>query len=178
MQFSRLPLLMAALSLLLAAVPARAADGGKMGWLRAQVVLDKTTAGERIRAQSDEYIAARQTIIDLEQKSLEEMERKLKSQASLLSEQARAEKEDEFRRKLEDYRKKVSELAMEIEKRQAELLAEFSGILKDAVSRVAKREGYTFVFDSPEDGMLVYADPAHDLTDKVIAELNAAEKSK
>ncbi|MDH5526213.1 MAG: OmpH family outer membrane protein [Nitrospirota bacterium] len=173
--FGMLALLLAGL---LASPAAHAADAVKMGWVRAQVVLESTDAGGKIRSQSDEYIAARQKIIDLEQGELEAMEKKLKAQASLLSEQALAEKEGEFRKKLERYREKVTELAMEIEHKQAELLAEFSGILKATVASVARREGYAFVFDSPEDGMLVYADPAHDLTDKVIAELNAASKSE
>ncbi|MDH4228530.1 MAG: OmpH family outer membrane protein [Nitrospirota bacterium] len=156
---------------------AAAADVTKVGWVRAQSVLEGTAEGARIRSQSDEYIAARQKIVDLEQRELETLEKQLKDQSTLLSDQARAGKEAEFRRKLDDYREKVSQMAVEIERKQAELLGSFSKTIKEAAQKVARRDGYAYVFDSPEDGVLIYADPAHDLTDKVIAELNAAAKS-
>ena len=57
------------------------------------------------------------------------------------------------------------ELARETEK----LLAPLRDRIKNAITAVAKEEKYSFIFDKTESiQILLYGDPAHDVTFKVI----------
>ncbi len=55
--------------------------------------------------------------------------------------------------------------------RQKELLEPIQRQIFDAVSRVADREGFDFVFDRSEDPRLLFASPEWNLTEEVLIEL-------
>ena len=78
----------------------------------------------------------------------------------------------EFQRKAEEYRVaklgNEGELARETEK----LLTPLRERIKNSIAAVAKEEKYSFVFDKTETiQILLYGDPAHDVTYKVIDRL-------
>jgi outer membrane protein len=116
------------------------------------------------------------------QDSLEGMQRELqtryeeyqKKEALLTDASKKAEQQKlvEFQRKAEEYRVAKlgndGELARETER----LLAPLRDRIKTAIATVAKEEKYSFVFDKTETvQILLYGDPAHDITFKVIDRL-------
>jgi outer membrane protein len=163
----------AALLLLAPAVPAGAADT-KFGWIDAQKVLDETEAGKAIKQRVEAFRDSRQKVIDLEEEELKKAEENLGQQMSLLSEDARREKQVEFQRKLGDYQKKVVELNRELQDKKDELLGEFNEVLLRAVRQVAEKEGYDYVLDYGGDGSVLYGSPDHDLTQRVMARVDAS----
>jgi outer membrane protein len=168
----------AALLLLAPAVPAGAADtpasaGARFGWIDAQQVLDETEAGKAIKQRVEAFRDSRQKVIDLEEAELKKAEENLGQQMSLLSDDARREKQLEFQRKLGDYQKKVVELNRELQDKKDELLGEFNEVLLRAVRQVAEKEGYDYVLDYGGDGSVLYGSPDHDLTQRVMAQVDA-----
>jgi len=116
------------------------------------------------------------------QDSLEAMQRELqaryedyqKREAMLNDAAKKAEQQKlvDYQRKAEEYRVaklgNEGELARETEK----LLAPLRERIKNAIATVAKEERYSFVFDKTESiQILLYGDPAHDITFKVIDRL-------
>lgn len=164
----------AALLLLAPALPAAAADAARTGWVDAQQVLDETEAGKAIKLRVEAFRDSRQKVIDLEEAELKNVEAKLGQQASLLSEEARREKQMDFQRKLSEYQKKVIELQRELQGKKDELLGEFNEVLLRAVKKVAEEAGYDYVLDYGGDGSVLYGAPAHDLTAKVMAQIDAS----
>lgn len=158
------------------AAPATArAEGQKMGWIDAQKILDESKAGKAIKSRVEAYRDSRQAVIDLEEQELKDLETKLGQQMALLTEDARRAKQVEFKDRLEQYQKKVMELTQELQDKKVELLTEFNDLLSTALDKVAKRGGYDFIFDQGGESALVYGAKTYDLTDQVMAEIDAAQ---
>lgn len=151
-----------------------AAADMKIGWVDAQRVLDETAAGKDIRKRVEAFRDSRQVVIDLEEKELKEFEAKLEKQMPLLSEEARREKQIAFKTKFDRYQKQVVQLSRELQDKQTELLEEFGGILDTAIEQVAKKGGYTMVFDKRPDGGLLYGVADLEITKQVIARVDAS----
>jgi len=172
------PLALGALLLLLApaaqALAAGPAAAPAIAWIDAQKILDQTKAGQSIKTRVEAFRDSRQTVIDTDESELKELEDKLGRQSSLLSDDARKESQVEFQRKLSEYQKKVVQLNRELQDKKDELLKEFNDVLTRAVKKVAGAAGYSYVFDYGGEGSVLYAAPQYDLTDKVMAEVDAS----
>jgi outer membrane protein len=170
------PLAVGALLLLALAAPALAAGPAAptIGWIDAQKILDQTKAGQSIKTRVEAFRDSRQKVIDTDESELKELEDKLGQQTSLLSDDARKEKQAEFQKKLGDYQKKVVQLNRELQDKKDELLKEFNDVLVRAVKKVAAAEGYSYVVDYGGEGSVLYGAPQFDITDKVMAEVDAS----
>jgi len=170
------PLAMGALLLLVSAAPALAAGPAAptVGWIDAQKILDQTKAGQSIKTRVEAFRDSRQKVIDTDESELKELEDKLGQQTSLLSDDARKQKQAEFQKKLGEYQKKVVQLNRELQDKKDELLKEFNDVLVRAVKKVAAAEGYSYVLDYGGEGSVLYGAPQFDITDKVMAEVDAS----
>ncbi len=153
---------------------AEAADQ-KFGWVDSQRLLDETESGKKIKSRVEAFVSSRQTVIDVEAKEIETLKDKLDKQMPLLSDEARREKQLEFQKRYLDYQKKVEELAGELEKKKLELLVEFNEVVEAALDKVAAAGGYVMIFDFNSGGALLYGDDSLDLTEKIKAEIDAAQ---
>jgi len=144
----------------------------KIGFVDPQKVLDESLLGKEIQKSINEYVQSRQKIVDLEEKELKKLQEEITKQKDILSPEAKKKKEEMFQRRFLEYQQKVNELQKEIEHRKAEKLDEFNEKLKEVVRRIGKEEGYTAIFNNPDMNLIIYAQPAVDLTDRVIAEMN------
>jgi outer membrane protein len=168
------PVALGALLLLLAPVAPALADGQAIAWIDAQKILDQTQAGKDIKTRVEAFRDSRQKVIDTDESELKELEGKLNQQSSLLSDDARQQKQAEFQQKLAEYQKKVVQLNRELQDKKEELLKEFNDVLVAAVKKVATAEGYAYVLDYGGEGSVLYGAPKYDLTDKVMAEVDAS----
>jgi outer membrane protein len=157
--------------LLVWGVSARAAENQVIAFLDAQKVLDETKAGQQAKKEMEEYRDSRQKIIDMEEREIKTLQDELARQQTVLGPEARKVKEEKLQRKLFAYQQRVGEFSRELEDKKRDVLIEFNKGLIEAVEKIAKNEGYTFVFDrNAEGGVLLYAREAFDITDKVIGE--------
>lgn len=154
-----------------------AAQGIKIGFIDAQSILEKTEEGKRVKSNLEEYLKPRQKITDQIEEELRGMEEELNRQASVLSPEARKSKEEEFRRKLAQYQRRIMELNQEIQSKKVDALKAFNQKLEEAVGQIARKEGYTFVFDKNlEGGALIFAEDRFDLTPQVIEQVDKNAK--
>lgn len=137
---------------------------------------------DRIRMEFKEFAAA-QTQLDAEiigsqrqdsilATELEKLQDELTRQAAVLSPAKKAEKEKTFEAKQAAYfqfRQATFGQGGKLEQLRMNLSKPILDKVMEAVQRVAKAQGYTFVFS---DESVVYAKEGSDLTDKVLAELN------
>ena len=146
--------------------------GLKIGFVDPQKVLDESLFGKEIQKSINEYVQSRQKIVDLEEKELKKLQEEITKQKDILSPEAKKKKEETFQRRFMEYQQKVNELQKEIEHRKAEKLNEFNEKLKEVVTRIGLEEGYTAIFNNPDMNLIIYAQPAANITDRVIAEMN------
>jgi len=138
---------------------------------------------DRILSEFDEAREA-QSKLDIEAKKLEDQYRgmlaKLDSlqkdyerQKMMMSETRRKTKETEIAQLQDSIQKfQVEKLGPEgeIYKKQAELVTPILEKVKTVIAKVGKDDKYDYIFDTVA-GNILYAEPAHDVTDKVIYEL-------
>lgn len=167
-------LLTIALALLLAA-PAGVAQQQKIGYVNSSKIFQELPAAQDAQRRIDALSRPIQDSLEAMQRDLQERYEDYQKREALLNDAAkRAEQQKliELERRMNEYRVQKlgneGDLARETEK----LLSPLRERIKNAIATVAKEERYSFVFDKTEAiQILLYGDPTHDITFKVIDRL-------
>ena len=161
-------------ALLTVAAPALAET--KIGVVEPQKVLDGTRAGKKIKDSLQDYVKARQKVIDMEEEDLKKMEEDLVKQGAVLSPDAKKDKEEKFRQKMGEYQRRVQQLNQEVQVKKKETLDEFNKSLEQVIRGIADREKISLIVEKGDSGagaLVIYSHPSLDLTDRVIKDLDA-----
>ncbi len=148
----------------------------KIGVIEPQKVLDGTRAGKKVKDSLQDYVKARQKVIDVEEEDLKKAEEDLVRQGAVLSPEAKKDKEDKFRQRMGEYQRKLQQLNQEVQVKKKETLDEFSKSLEQIIRVIAEKEKITLVVEKGDGGagaLVIYSHPSLDLTDRVIKELDA-----
>ncbi len=151
------------------------ADAVKIGVVDLQKVLEVSNAGKAAQSELKAQRDKMQTDLKQRGTEIQEIETRMKREAMVMSKEAREQKEREHRIKVSDFqalqRKYQSDLQDVERKLMGQLQAEISGL----VGEMAKKDGYTMIISNI--GVL-YSQPAVDLTERLIQELNAKPAKK
>jgi outer membrane protein len=101
------------------------------------------------------------------------LEREIEQKRLVVSESKRQELEQQRSQKTGEYERRAKEIYGDgglIEKRNLELTKSILDKVKEAVTIIAREDGYDFVFDA-SDANLVWANKDYDITDRVLAKL-------
>jgi len=142
---------------------------------------------DRILSEYDDAKEA-QSKLDVEARKLENEYRELLTQLDslsqefdrqkmIMSESRRQEKEQEIanlQTTIQGFQVNKMGPEGEIYQKQAELVGPVLEKIKRVIAKVGKDNKYDYILDTVA-GNVLYADPAHDLTDKVIYELQRTE---
>ena len=99
--------------------------------------------------------------------------KQLRDKISLLTDKEKEAKAADFQAKVKSFQEFASQKEGDLRKEQDERMREIMKDIQEAVKNISGKEGYTLVFN---DRVLVYEDKSYDITDKVIAVLNAPKK--
>ena len=138
---------------------------------------------DRILAEFDEAKEA-QSKLDIEAKKMEEeykgmlakldsLSKDFERQKMIMSESRRQTKENEIsqlQQSIQRYQVEKMGPEGEIYRKQSELVGPVLEKIKQVIEKVGKENKYDFIFDTVA-GNILYAEPVHDLTDKVLYEL-------
>ncbi len=164
-------------AVLIAALPAWSAESLRVAIMDQQAVIEKSKAGKRALEELKAYSATRQKIINSDDQELKDLEQTIRD--SKLTEEAKQEKQTQFQAKLEAYQRRLADFNREIQQKQREMVAEYGKKVQDAAQAVAQREGYIAVIDKGNDAVIkivMYYQPALDVTDRVIKEFDRQNK--
>ena len=156
---------------------AMAAESFKVAVMDQQLVIERSKAGKRALEELKAYSATRQKIINADDQELKELEQSF--QDSKASETVKQEKQAQFQAKLEAYQRRLADFNREIQQKQRETVAEYAKKVQEAAHAVATKEGYTAVIDKGSDAaikIVIYHQPALDVTDQVIKEFDRLNK--
>lgn len=155
----------------------RAEETIKIGYVNAIKIFDSTKMGKKSKAALEDYISARQKLVNQEEEELKKIEEDLTKQGALLTPDAKREKETQLQKKLAQYQKKAVDLNKEIQDKKSEIIKDFNHNMEEAVKKIAEKEGYKLVLDhNPDIGTIVYASSSMDITAKTIEELDKSQK--
>ena len=156
-------------------VRATGADAPKIAVVNLQTVLETSVAGKaaqnELKTQKDKLEA------DLRQKGndLQELEKRLQREAMVMSKETREEKEREFRIKASDFQALQKKYRGDLQDLERTLMGELQKDISALVDEIGKKEGYLLVISNI--GVL-YHQPAADITNRLIQELNAKPVKK
>lgn len=192
----------ATLGLGLAAPAAAEAQGAKIGYINSQKILAEAPgAVEAQKVFQQEMTGFRSAITPMED-SLSAMQKELEAQANALqalvesyekqgatlTAEGRQAREQEILTKQEAfetrrgnyqetllaYQQKRQGLEQQAQARQQALVAPIMTQVSEVIEAIRKEENFAMIFDVAGGTMLVAADPALDLSDRVLARLKAA----
>jgi outer membrane protein len=170
-----LGVIVTALGLCLAGGPASGADPARIGVVDLQKVLEMSNAGKaaqgELKAQRDKMQA------DLKQRGTEiqEIEARMSREAMVMSKEAREEKEREHRIKASDFQALQRKYQSDLQETERKLMGVLQKEISELVAEMAKKDGYTLIISNIG---VIYAQPAVDLTERLIQELNARPAKK
>jgi len=165
------------------AVPVAAADPGpKIGVVDLQRALTESEAGKQAKAQLSQLEQTKRALVDRKAKEVETLKRELEIQGKLLKEEVRREKERRLEREIKALQRLARDSQEELQRQERELIERIIKALVQIVKAIGKEEGYTLILErgglERGGGWVVFAGPAVDLTDKVIARYNQQSKAK
>jgi outer membrane protein len=147
-------------------------EGGLIGVLDFQRVLDQTNAGKTVSESLNSFMKERQALVELEQRELRRLENEILAQGSVLSETARKQREETFRRRMVQYQQKVADLNQEVKEKQKNLLAGFRQSVEEVVAEIARTGNLLIVVEYGKGTATLYHQPKLDITEEVILELD------
>ena len=178
MERSRVTSLISAVALWLAMVsPGLSAETFNVAVMDQQVVIEQSKAGKRAVDELKAYSAARQKIINTDEQELKELQQAI--QDGKLTDSAKQEKQGQLQAKVEPYQRRLADFRREIQQKQREMVAEYSKKIQAAAQAVGEKNGYVAIIDKGIEAamkIVLYHQPALDLTDQVLKEFDRQNK--
>ena len=143
-----------------------------IGVVDTQWLLKESKLGKQVSDTLNVFMKDRQTLIELEQKELRNLESQLLRQGSVLSQSARQQREEKFRQRMGEYQQKVANMNQEVQAKQSQLFLEFRESVDAIVENVAQRHGLALVMEKGANTPTRYYEPSLDISEEVLAELN------
>jgi len=159
----------------LVAVPQAFTQSQKIGYVNSAKIFQELPAAQDAQRRIDALSKPVQDSLEAMQRDLQARYEDYQKREALLNDAAKKSEQQkliEVERRMNEYRVQKlgndGELARETEK----LLNPLRERIKNAIATVAREEKYSFVFDKTETiQILLYGDPTHDITFKVIDRL-------
>lgn len=156
-----------------AVVRLHTADPVRIGYIRSESLLGQYKPVIAIQKKLQEETAGVQKDLETRYKELETMDAEIKKKSEVLTVQALAPQIQRLQTKQNEFLQLQQNVQTQVGEKQAQLMEPILQDINTFVTKYGKDNGYTMIFGMPIQGMIVYGDPAEDLTDVIAAELNA-----
>lgn len=164
-------------TVLIAAIVSLAASAqaqSKVAFINSETILATLPEAQDAQKQLDALTTSWQAELTKMQNDLQKKFDEYDKKKLIMSDKRRAEVEKELQdldRKMVDFRTQKFGGTGELFTKQNELMKPVQDKVFKAVKDVADEEGYDYIFDKVSTTLLMYANPKHDMTIKVIAKL-------
>lgn len=146
----------------------------KIAYINSQEILMNAPGAAEAQQQFDDEMAGYQEEISQLEIELQNLENQLQQQQLTLSPEARANREQQLRQKYQEYQQRTQELQEMANQRRAQLIQPVMDEITAVIETIREEGAYSIILDAAA-GSIVSADPALDLTQDVIARLQAGE---
>jgi outer membrane protein len=145
----------------------------RIGYIRSEALLAQYKPVIAIQKKLQEETVGVQQDLEKRYKELEAMDAEIKKKSEVLTMQALAPQIQRLQSKQNEFLQLQQNVQAQVGEKQAQLMEPILQDINTFVTKYGKDNGYTMIFGMPIQGMIVYGDPAEDLTDVIAAELNA-----
>ena len=144
----------------------------KIGFVNLRRAIEESERGKQILSSLQKEIDQAQAKLDQGKKEIEALEKEYKENKDKWDEATRQSKLAEIQIKKSQLGKQAYDYQTYYQKRQNEQLQPVINDLVQLIEEIGKKEKYAVIFDSSGVGVILYADPTLDLTDKIIKQYN------
>lgn len=148
-------------------------SGVAIGVVDTQWLLKESKLGRQVNETLNRFMKDRQSLLELEQQELRNLENELLRQGSVLSPPAKRQKEEQLRQRMLDYQQKAGNMTREFQTKQTELLAEFRDQVDLVVKQIAQGRGIVLVVEKGKNTSTRYSAPSMDFTSDVLEVLDS-----
>ncbi|MFC1851107.1 OmpH family outer membrane protein [candidate division CSSED10-310 bacterium] len=150
---------------------AAAQAASKMGYVDIQKVIFKSESGKQAINAVKSFQEKRQDEISRAEQELNQLEKDLSKQILALTDAAKSIKEEDIRKKKLRLKRLLEDSEYELAKRKKGAIEEVNKKIVLLIRDIGKNEGYSIILEVT-GGNVIYANPALDLTDRIIAEFD------
>ena len=159
-------------TLVLSLPGAVAAQGLKIGYINSQDILAQAPGAQEAKNQFDADMVTYRAEVEQLASDLETLVQQYEQQQALLSPSARQTRETDIRAKQQAYQERVAAIDERAGLRQQELVQPVMDRVNTVIEEIRAEGSYALIVDL-SSGAVVAADPLLDLTQEVIARLQA-----
>jgi outer membrane protein len=165
---------LAVLSLLVVAAPAVAQAQGptRIGYIDTRRVIQEAPGAQEARATMEREMQGWQQQLQAMDDSLRTIMTEHQQRSLVMSADARQRREQEIVQKQQGFEQRAQALQQQAGRRQQELMEPIMERVETVISDVRQAEGFAIIFDVASEA-IVSADPALDITERVIARMKA-----
>ena len=156
---------------LVAAATSALAQESKVGYISYQRITTESTPAKIAQAKLEQEFSRRQKDLNDQQSSLKTLVEKFERDAPTLSESQRNTRQKELAELSRDLQRKQREYQEDVNGRRNDELQQMLDKTNKAVKQVAEADKYDLILQE-----VVYFNPKHDITDKVLKILNNGAK--
>jgi len=171
MKMRKLKILAPVLFLLLAFTLPASAGGIKIGYADLQKALNRSDAGVNAKETLKAEAAKLEKELNVEQASIKKLKQEIDKKKHVWKKNTLKAKEKAFNVRAKAFQKKFVKYNDTLNKKKVAKEAEIIKELRDIVKELAKKKGYTYVFEK-SGGAILYGPVSGDLTDDVIKAFN------
>jgi len=149
----------------------------RIGWVSTEAIMQKLPEAQDAQKQLDALVADWQNELKKMQDKWQQKFQDYDKRKLLMSDARRAEAERELMdldKKIADYRSQKFGPNGELFQKQNEIMKPIQDKIFNAIQKIAQDEGYDYILDKSGDVLLLYSSEKYDLTEKVLAALQAA----
>lgn len=147
----------------------------RFAFINSQRILAQAPGAAEAQRAFEQDMARYRSEIDNLGRELERLQGEFERQQGTLSPTVRQQRQQEMQQKFQSYQQRVGELEQTAQRRQAELVEPIMKRISEVIEQIRTEGGYAMIFDASA-GSLITADPALDLTDRVLARLRTASR--
>lgn len=162
---------LAALVVTLGAARMASAQAAKIGYFDVKRVLTELEDAKAAKARLEGELKKKQKQLDEMKADLEKAQRELEQKKPVLAPSALAAAEGDLMQKAQAAQKLYFELQQDLAAKEQQAIVEVMGRLEPVVREIADAEGYAYVFEKENAGLIV-APSSGDLTSQVIRKYN------
>jgi outer membrane protein len=166
---------LAALVLAIAVPQAVRAAETKIGYFNLQNAVMEVEDGKAAREKLKKEFDQKQKTLDDKQNELKKMKEDLEKQVVLMSDEAKREKGMEFERKVNDMQQLYMQMQKDLQERERDMMKVIVDKMEGVIKEIAKDEGYAYVFEQQNAGLMV-APASADMTQELVRRYNAKSK--
>ncbi len=145
----------------------------KIGYVRSEQILQQYKPALAVQQRLQQETADAQQDLEKRYKELQAMDADIKKKSEVLTMQALAPQIEKLQRKQNEFLQLQQSIQQQVQQKQSQLLEPVFQDVSNFITKYGRDNGYAVVFGTPVEGIIVYGDPANDLTETIVTELNA-----